>query len=162
MKQQTRGTEADIQRERMVPLFPIQLRDVRLKEIHAEVGELEEDGQEAATRVSSTVDENPDPDGFFATIQLDTCRQVGEGKVLTLAVTVEGVFKAVGGLDEFDQQVAQEFLERDILLLLWPYLREEVHSLTRRMRLSVPPLPVVDVRTLVEGEEANESMTDSD
>jgi preprotein translocase subunit SecB len=156
MKQQTDKTGGGIQHERAVPFFPIQLTDVRLKEIHAEVAEPEEDEQEATTRVSSTVEENPDPEGFFATLRLDTCRMAGEEEVLTLAVTVEGAFRAVGDLDEIDQEVAQEFMERDILLLLWPYLREEVHSLTRRMRLPVPPLPVVDVRTLVQAGEAGE------
>lgn len=150
MKQQTRKPEVGSQYERAVPFFPIQLVDIRLKEIHAEVAEPVEDEPEATTRVSSTVEETPDPEGFSATLRLDTCRMAGEEEVLTLAVTVEGAFVAVGDSDEFDQEVAREFMERDILLLLWPYLREEVHTLTRRMRLPVPPLPVVDVRTLVQ------------
>ncbi len=161
MKQQTRKTEAGIQGDSAVPFFPIQLTDVRLKEIHAEVVEATEEGeQEATTRVSSTVEENPDPEGFFATLRLDTCRMAGEEEVLTLAVTVEGAFEALGDLDEIDQKIAQEFMERDIFLLLWPYLREQVHSLTRRMRLPVPPLPVVDLRTLVETDEAGEPSTE--
>lgn len=157
MKQQTRKNEAGSQYDRGIPFFPIQLTDVRLKEIHAEVaGAAEEDEQEATTRVSSTIEENPDPEGFFATLRLDTCRTAGEEEVLTLAVTIEGAFRAVGDLDEIDQEIAEEFMERDILLLLWPYLREQVHSLTRRMRLPVPPLPVVDVHTLVQAGEAGE------
>lgn len=158
MKQQTRKAEASIQYEGAVLFFPIQLTDVRLKEIHAEIVEAtEEDEQKPTTRVSSTLEENPDPEGFFATLRLDTCRMAGEEEVLTLAVTVEGAFEAVGDLDEIDQEVAQQFMERDILLLLWPYLREQVHSLTRRMRLPVPPLPVVDVRTLAKSDEVGEA-----
>lgn len=150
MKQQTRKAEASSQYERAVPFFPIQLIDVRLRAIHAEVAEAAEEGeQEATTKVSSTIEENPDPEGFFATLRLDTCRMAGEEEVLTLAVTIEGAFEAVGDLNDIDQEVTEDFMERDILLLLWPYLREQVHSLTRRMRLPVPPLPVVDVRTLV-------------
>jgi len=157
MKKQTRNPETGIQCEGAGPFFPIQLTDVRLKEIRAKVVEATEEGkQEATTRVSSTFDEHPHPEGFFATLRLDTCRMAGEDEVLTLAVTVEGAFEAVGDLDEMDQRVAQQFMERDILLLLWPYLREQVHSLTRRMRLPVPPLPVVGVHALVQVSDVGE------
>ena len=161
IKQQTGKSGTNARPGTSIPPFPIQLIDVRLREVHAELAEIEEDTEDLGSKISVGTEEHPSQERFFATLRLDTQRRAGEGEIVTLTVAVEGAFETVEESGETDEEAVHYSVERDIVVLLWPYLREQVHSLTRRMRLRIPPLPVVDVRTLIEEGESGESVSDS-
>lgn len=156
MKQQT-SNEATAKRDRAVASFSIQLTDVRLRAIDAQLSEIGERGEGEKPRVCVGIEDHPDPKVFFATLQFDTRRTIGDDGMLTLAVTIEGAFRVIGDSNESDKETSSRFKEREILIALWPYLREQVQSITGRMRLPLPPLPVVDAGTLVGGIEQEDS-----
>ena len=162
MEKQTSEAGTSARLGASIPSFPLQLVDVRLKEVHAELVESEEDAEDLGSKITVGTEGGPGQEGFFATLRLDTRRRVDDEEIVTLTVAVEGAFESVEGSGAADEKAVQEFVEKDIIVLLWPYLREQVHSLTGRMRLRVPPLPVVDVRTLIEGEGSDESELDSE
>lgn len=162
MKQQTSETSKSARSSTGIPSFPVRLVDVRLRKVHAELAEIEEGDEEFVFKIFVSTEEQPDQERFFAILELDAQRRVDEEEMVILTVAVEGAFESVEGSGETDEKAGQEFAEKDTIVLLWPYLREQVHSLTGRMRLRVPPLPVVDVRTLIEGGESDGSESVSD
>jgi preprotein translocase subunit SecB len=64
-------------------------------------------------------------------------------------------------VDTIKPEVVSRFKETDALILLWPYLRQMLHDLTTRLRLDVPPLPIIDPGTLVTFVSQDESERDA-
>ena len=134
-----------------IPSFPVRLVDVRLKEVHAELVEIDEGAGERPSKVYTVGEQHPDLQRFFGTLGLEARLVLSDEEMLDLSVRVEGAFELTSASEQ-EEETVEAFQERDLIPLLWPYLREQVHSITHRMRLGVSPLPLIDVRTLVEDE----------
>ena len=152
MTQQTEELGTNVEGNESIPSFPIQLVDVRLKEVHAKLVEIKGEIDERPSKVYTVGEQPPDSERFFGTLGLEARLVLSDDEMLELSVTVEGAFKFASDSEQEEEGAIEAFQERDLIPLLWPYLREQVHSITHRMRLGVPPLPLVDVRTLVEDE----------
>lgn len=153
MTQQTEEVGTKVEGEENIPSFPVRLVDVRLKEVHAKLVEIEEEVGARPSKVYTVGEQHPDLERFFGTLGLEARLVLSDEEMLELSVTVEGAFEFASDSEQEEERAIEAFQERDLIPLLWPYLREQVHSITHRMRLGVSPLPLVDVRTLVGDEE---------
>lgn len=152
MTQQTREANPKVEDATAIPSFPVRLVDVRLKEVHAELTDVDEGSTESPSKVYTVGEQHPDSKTFFGILGLEARLILTDQEMLELRVTVEGAFELIADSEDEEPETIQAFQEGDLIPLLWPYLREQVHSITHRMRLGVSPLPLVDVRTLVEDE----------
>lgn len=140
------------------PPFPFQLQDVRVFEISAQIQEAEEE-REGPTAVEvglSTDDSPPDADEFGLLLRFVTGIPFGSGREYSILIAIEGRFEVTTDIATIDSGLLERFKSRDAIILLWPYLRQTFHDLTVRMRLDVPPLPVIDARALVEEPDSSE------
>jgi preprotein translocase subunit SecB len=131
-----------------VPVFPYQLVDAYLHS--AEIGR----------RASTEVD--PDQPTFVTTLETRERDDGVEGFLGSLGVKVEfkfrpeavcivstmttGLFVKLGDLDPNSDE---QFKREDCAVLLWPYARTNVAELVRMTGLTLPPLPTIDVRTVL-------------
>jgi len=64
-------------------------------------------------------------------------------------ISIEGLFEVlVESVEYLEESTLEEFKRRSAVALLWPYAREHVHSLFRRMRVDFPLLPTLNVLAL--------------
>jgi len=144
-------SKADKQDWAALPIFPFQMNDVRLAKIDAEFCELEaDDGAEPEMKiVLLSEDEVSFEEGFGLALLFEVHNMPAGDAGFNMTLTLEGYFEAVVDPETVDQEVFGRFVSSDAVLLFWPYLREAVHNITRRMGLELPPLPIVDARQLV-------------
>ncbi len=141
-------------------LYPLQLLDVRLYEADIERIDAEPDQesdvggpaeeQVPAPRLTVHVGIQRHDETRRASVFLTTEIEGPDPEApdFRLSVTIEGLFDALVDLVEIDSSVWQEFEDTSSVSLLWPYVREVVHSFTRRMRVDVPVLPTLNQLTL--------------
>jgi len=136
--------------ENLVP-FPFQLLDVRLYEVVVErFDSLEEESGRTPISIglASLPAENED-EQFRVHLALDASFPVDDEPLCKIHLTVEGIFQPIVDIRTVKPEVIERFKNNDSIVLFWPYLRETLHDLTTRMRLGIPPLPVIDPRMLV-------------
>jgi len=128
-------------------LHPIQLLDVRLYEASIErfsVDQVPEIDQDVTLPVKIDLDVVKHTERrVSAFLTLDTQGPTEESPEFHLRFTLEGLFESRVDLDEIDPQTWDEFADVSALSLLWPYARECMHSLARRMHVDVPILPTL-------------------
>lgn len=149
----TQGLYEELSQEQMA-VFPYQMTSVRLIELHARWCESDEDLEPTSEVALLGGPEDPEKE-FVEALRFHVVYP-GEAS-FELSVTLEGQFEAIVEPSTIDQGAVRRFTSHDIISILWPYLRETVHNITERMHLSLPPLPIVDVRNLVVSEEETQS-----
>lgn len=140
--------------EMALELFPFQLADVRLYELTAARSAQLEDDKPAVAVSLTPADEPIDAETFGVLLGFEAClKDEGEEAACAIDISLEGVFRSLVDLDTIKPDVIERFKTVDALVLLWPYLRELLHDLTTRMRLDWPPLPTIDARALLLGDD---------
>jgi hypothetical protein len=69
-----------------------------------------------------------------------------EGVAAVVTCGIEGQFVSEEPLPD---DAFERFREREAFVLLWPYIRAAVGEITRMLGVLVPPLPTVDVRSIL-------------
>jgi len=145
--------KGDTEKQTTTPqgLFPFQLVDIRLYEIKAE--QCDPDSEKPAELPLSMLlhvgDEPPDAGEFSLLLTFETILLSDDVPECTIYLALEGHFEAVVDVNTIKPKVIQRFKSADAIILFWPYLRQTLHDLTNRMRLGIPPLPIIDPRALV-------------
>ena len=78
-------------------------------------------------------------------LTLKTLIPDGEDSICNLELSIEGNFISVVDFDTIREDVINEFKTRTGLYLLWPYMRQNLHDITNRLRIGVSPLPLIDM-----------------
>ena len=145
------NTNPTTEEELTTSAFPFQLLDIRLLEVnterHTSEGESEEPPSLSIVLIKG--EEPPTSPEFSLYLQLETELPHGDAPECSISLSIEGRFKAIVDPITLKAEAIEQFKAADAILLLWPYLREAFHDLTHRMRLGVPPLPVIDARALL-------------
>ena len=149
---------AQVAKVRMAP-FPIRLLGTRIYEISAERVPAAQPRPEALPLVLRLkTSETTGEDVFGLLLEFESRFPTAEDFDIAIAVKLEGAFSSskdgerLGGADQ------EKFKRVDAVAVLWPYLREQVSSLTSRLGLvGVPPLPLIDARLLLEEAAQGES-----
>jgi hypothetical protein len=153
----------DKQERKSSTWFPFQLVDVRLYEITAERWDPEQEAPEEPplSILLHPGDEPPDAEEFGLLLTFETVFFSDGSPECTLYLAIEGRFKAMVDISTIKPEVIEQFKSDDAIVLFWPYLRQMLHDITDRMRLGIPPLPVIDPRALVQlpstGDETEEN-----
>jgi len=131
--------------------FPFQLTDVRLFHVSTERHIPEQEGEEPPSLSILLIkgEELPTSPEFSLWLQFEAELPHGDAPECSISLSIEGCFRAVVDPTTLKPEVIDRFKAADAILLLWPYMRESLHNLTDRMRLKVPPLPVIDARALL-------------
>ena len=126
-------------------LAPFRLSDVRLYDINVvRCSEEKNSGElEFKTELQSSEIDNKD-NSFKLLLSLQTKIPDGDKSVCSLHLSVEGRFEAIVDVDAIKDEIIIEFRNKTGLYILWPYLRQYLHDITNRLRLGVPPLPMID------------------
>lgn len=131
--------------------FPFQLLDVRLYEVVVERCDPEDEKTEKIP-ISiglASIDDDDDDDQFRIHLAFDASFPIDKEPVCRIHLSIEGMFRPIVDVTTIKPEVVEQFKNNDSIVLFWPYLRQMLHDLTSRMRLAIPPLPVVDPRALV-------------
>jgi len=151
--------------EAQVPLYlyPFQLTDVSLHEIvvtHHDPDQAEQ--EEVPLKLRLIIgSEPPDADEFGLLLTFETTVPVDEPEY-DIFLAIEGSFEATPEVEIPDPETIERFKSSDAAILLWPYLRQTLHDITTRMRLGLPPLPIIDPRALVEPPFSEETEEDAE
>ena len=131
--------------------FPFQLTDTRLFQASAERHAPEHEGEEPPSLSILLIkgEEPPTSPEFSLWLRLNAAVPHGDAPKCSISLSIEGCFKAIVDTTTLKPEIIERFKTADAILLLWPYMRETLHNLTSRMRLGLPPLPVIDARSLL-------------
>jgi len=149
MGKQNQGPSHD-KRAKKMPLFPFQMLDVRLRSVNAEAGQPTETEESHPLKITLLTEIDTVPDKPFRiglAFQVNNLRAGDES--FSLSMVIEGLFRITVDPEEVDEETFERFIKGDVILLLWPFLREAVYDITRRMGLEVSPLPLIDARQLL-------------
>lgn len=146
------GQNTDKQEQKFSALSPFRLVDIRLYEIRAERWDPE---QEAPAEFPLSIllypgDEPPDAEEFDLVLTFETAFLSDDRPKCTIFLAIEGHFEAVVDMSTIKPEIIQQFKSDDAVILFWPYLRQMLHDITDKMRLGVPPLPIIDPRALMQ------------
>ena len=135
-------------------LAPFRLSDVRIYNINLDRCSDEENGGELEFKTELHSSEIDDKDNSFTLLlSLQTTIPDGENSICNLHLSVEGRFEAIVDIDSIKDAVIDEFRNKTGLYILWPYLRQYLHDITNRLRLRVPPIPMIDFSAIVKSSE---------
>jgi preprotein translocase subunit SecB len=148
-----------------LPLAPFRLSDIRIHEIKVERCDDHQADDEIEFQLvlkSSKIDS--EDNSFFLKLMLQTQVPDGKDSVCNLELSIEGRFEAIVDIKTLREDVIDDFRSRTGLFLMWPYLRQHLHDLTNRLRLEVPPLPLIDMSSSSQEEidETQAPQSDSD
>ncbi|MFQ5923541.1 MAG: hypothetical protein ACE5M4_11930 [Anaerolineales bacterium] len=132
--------------------FPFQLLEIRLYEVMVErCDPSDEETQQVPISIGlASLDDENESDDFRIHLAFDASLPIDDEPVCRIHLSIEGMFRPIVDVDTIKPDVVERFKENDSIVLFWPYLRQMLHDLTNRMRLGIPPLPVIDPRALVE------------
>lgn len=141
-----------------ITVFPFQLVDIRIFELYAERCEPgEEEAKVSPLALELRAPEDTDTSKEFTILLIFSSGfPLDEGPVCKIQISIEGLFAPVVDSEKLKPEVIEKFITNDALVLFWPYLRQYLHELSTKMRLGVPPLPVIDPRSLVISKEQEE------
>jgi len=157
------GQNIDKQEQKLSALSPFQLADIRLWEIRAERWDPDREMPEEfpLSILLYTGNEPPDAEEFGLLLTFETAFLSDGSPECTIFLAIEGRFQAVVDMGTIKPEVIEQFKSADAVVLFWPYLRQMLHDITNRMRLEVPPLPIIDPRTLVQYMSTNDETEES-
>ncbi len=137
----------------VLPRFAYQLTSVRLQEVHLQPRDLDPATGEEELPFKVELREKEEDQGkitetFSALLMLETSYPVHKRQVMDIYIAIEGHFKAAVGIDDLKLEIVEQFKRADVMLMLWPYLRQMLQDFSSRLGLKIPPLPIIDVRDL--------------
>jgi len=140
-------------------LFPFQIHDVRLYDVNITRCDSEnEDDRESSGATIMLLHGNESIDneefGILLTFQSDFPQD--DKPVCNIQISIEGLFHSIVDKDTIKEEVLNKFRDSDAIVILWPYLRQILHDITERMKLGIPPIPVIDPRALLKDYEPND------
>jgi preprotein translocase subunit SecB len=142
----------------LVPNFAFQLVDVYLHDCSITRREaLDADPRQPTFETGLTSDDGAlgAPAGAFsAHLKVVINFRFRDEAVITVAATTTGFFVREGSIDD---QLVTRFKTLDCAVLLWPYARAHLGELGRMTNVGLPPLPTVDVRSLLTAEQGSQS-----
>jgi hypothetical protein len=150
--------------EPQLSLFPFQLIDIRLYELSMERCDPEEENiRPAPVSIGlGSSEENNDSEEFGLLLTFNASFPLGDHPRCKIHLALEGLFRSVVDFDTIKPDVIERFKSNDAMILFWPYLRQILHDITERMRLDIPPLPIIDPRGLLDAiSEAEESIPET-
>jgi preprotein translocase subunit SecB len=131
-----------------VPVFPYQLADVYVRSVEITRRASTEADPDQPTFVTSleTSEREDGVQGFLANLRVRVEFKFRPEAMCDVSVVTTGLFVQLSILTlESDQQFRRE----DCAVLLWPYARANMAELVRMTGLTLPPLPTIDVRTVL-------------
>jgi preprotein translocase subunit SecB len=146
-KKATKATKAKSgSRSRPLSLFPFQLADVRLYEISVDRCA---PGDAAVTPTPVTIalksqEPSQQKKEFGLLLTFDASFPLDEKPACNIHLAIEGIFRAVVDIKTVKPDVIQRFKSTEAMILFWPYLRQYLYDVTQRMKLPIPPLPIID------------------
>jgi len=124
--------------------FPLQLKEINLREIHAEIIDTDKDTNSEFKIIVVDKDKRNTRNIFFITLIIQAENIAGKNNQLfNLFIAIEGQFIAYNDTMQTDKERTDLFRKRDAPLILWPYLRETVSTITERMNLGMTYLPII-------------------
>lgn len=138
---------------RPLPRYDWQLLAVRLHDVHVERLEEQRPPAESAQHVELQAETQVAivEEGLLGRLTVDTALPSQETPECRIRLTFEGSFAprdssvVVPPAEEIDVRYSAT-----VLTLLWPYAREFMHDLVRRMEVEARPLPTVDSLAILE------------
>jgi preprotein translocase subunit SecB len=130
--------------------FPFQLIDIRLYDVIVERCNSADETSERVPISIGLASFDDEDDSFRIHLAFDASFPIDKAPLCRIHLSIEGKFQPIVDISTLNPDVITKFKENDSIVLFWPYLRQMLHDLTNRMRLSIPPLPVIDPRTLVQ------------
>lgn len=148
----TEDKSDDVQGKALEGIFPFQLIDIYLYEVVARRGILQE--PEGIVELPLNILLHPgneplDAPEFGLLVTFEFSAPSEDEPTCHILLALEGLFQAVVDVETIDPEIIRQFKTSDAIILFWPYLRQTLDDLVVRMRLPLPPLPVVDARSLV-------------
>jgi len=135
--------------ENLAP-FPFQLMDVRLYEVSIERCNPEDEVDQIPISIGmASLKDSDESDRLLIHLAFDASFPIDEKPLCIIHLSVEGMFKPIVDISTIKPDVIERFKTNDAIVLFWPYLRQNLHDLTSRMRLGIPALPIIDPRALV-------------
>ncbi|MBN2003939.1 MAG: hypothetical protein JXA21_11345 [Anaerolineae bacterium] len=133
--------------------FAYQLASVRLQEVHLQPRNLDPDAGAEELPFKIELREKEEDRGkitetFSALLVLETSFPVHKWQIMDIYIAIEGHFKAAVSIDDLKLEIVEQFKGADVMLMLWPYLRQTLQDFSSRLGLKIPPLPIIDARDL--------------
>lgn len=127
-------------------LAPFQLSDVRLFEIKVERCDSKDIVDELQFQADlESTDIKEDDNSFLLKVNLQTKIPDGKDSICELELSVEARFHPIVDIDTIKKEFLDDFRSRTGFFILWPYVRQYLHDITSRLRLGIPPLPMIDM-----------------
>jgi preprotein translocase subunit SecB len=143
--------KAEVRELNLQKLFPFQLLDIRLFEASIKRCKPDEDHTKE-TPISIALHQGNEPidaDEFGLLLSFNSGFPQDENPVCLIDISIEGRFRSIVDPSSFKPEVIKKFKDTDAIVLFWPYLRQFLHELTDKLRLGIPPLPVIDPRAFI-------------
>ena len=132
------------------PLFSVQLVDSYLYRVSLERGEATDQEKGKPTLAVTLPDQvglSEDGSRFATVLQAQIRFPYNDDRAIAkLTCSVAGVFQSKSPLA---RDAMQAFAQKEGVLLLYPYLRASVGQIWRMTGLTAPPLPTLDVLSIV-------------
>jgi len=146
---------SEVQEINLSNLFPYQLVDIRLYEIAISRCDQEKEGAKEKDEYPIKIrlhesDLVGDTDAIALLLAFDATFDDEEKPVCDIHLSIEGRFNPVVDPASVEAEKLERFKSQDALVLFWPYLRQILHDVTDRMRLRIPPLPILDQRAIMD------------
>lgn len=138
------------QEKNSIPLTSFQLVDIRIHEIVAKrCDPKEEKSRPIPISIElSSYEEVENSKEFSSILLFKAGFPLEESPSCTIELSLEGIFETVPDQETINTEELKQFMSSDVMVLIWPYLRQYLHELTNNLRLGMPPLPIIDPRAL--------------
>ncbi len=146
------GEEKLKNNKRSIPLLPFQLTDIRLYEVIARRCDQETDKTKPipiSIELSSTEEEENDEE-FALLVTFKAGFPLDEKPSCDIEISIEGIFHMLEGVEKLKPEEIKQFMSKDAIVLFWPYLRQNLHDITQKMRLGMTPLPILNPGALID------------
>lgn len=85
--------------------------------------------------------------GFAVIAGADVTCPIDGRNTAAVRLSVLGIFEA---LEDVKPELLERFQHADAMVLLWPYVRTHVGSVTKMMNIIMAPLPTLDVQQMIQ------------
>lgn len=137
--------------KKTIPMLPFQLSDIRLYEIIVRRCDQNTDKIKPipiSIELSSTEEVNVEEFPLLLTFKAGF--PLEEKPTCDIELSIEGIFHLLEGVEKPKAEVIKRFMNKDAMVLFWPYLRQNLHDITEKMRLGMTPLPILNPSALID------------
>jgi preprotein translocase subunit SecB len=129
--------------------FAVQLVDVQVQEISTKRRRHRaSDGDKPQVDAWLTpLDASETLPGFAVIAGADVTCPIDGRNTAAVRLSVLGIFEA---LEDVRPELLERFQHADAMVLLWPYVRTHVGSVTKMMNIIMAPLPTLDVQQMIQ------------